>query len=87
MVAIRAYLRSIEVGVVPNQLRVPVIGVAEQKAVIALEPESQRPARERTGARPFTARREMPFADGHRAPTGIPQQAWQRLRRIRDLPV
>jgi len=50
--------------VVIRQVRVPLVSVAAQEAVVALESTPERPAVERTGFSGFFRRGEVPLADG-----------------------
>src|SRR4051794_14914600 len=74
-------------SVVADQRRRPLIGVAAQEAVIALETEPERPAVERSGRAELPPRCQMPFSDGERAVSRIAQNAGECRRRPRNLPV
>ncbi len=72
----------LDVVVVADQVGGPVVGVALQEPVVALEPEAERPGVEGPGRRALPARREVPLADGHGRVAGIAQEAGERRRRL-----
>ena len=67
--------RWLDVVVVAQQVRGPMVGVALQEAVVALEPEAERPGVEGTGGRALPARCEVPLAHGHGGVAGVAQEA------------
>ncbi len=79
--------RRVDVVVVADQVRSPVIGVALQEAVVALEAESERPPVERPCQRPFPPGYEVPLAHRHGVVAGVAQDAGQRGRRCREASV
>src|SRR5262249_56311511 len=87
MVAVLGRARRLDEPVVAHQLRGPLVGVAVQEAVVALEAEAERPALERTGRALLPARRQVPLADRDRGVARVPQESWQRARRARDAAV
>ena len=74
--------RRVDVVVVADQVGRPVVGVALEEAVVALEPHPERPAVEGAGGRPLPARREVPLADGQGAVAGVAQQAGEGRRAL-----
>ncbi len=67
--------RRLDVVVVTDQVRCPVVGVALEEAVVALEAEAERPGVEGPGGRALPARRQVPLADGQGGVPGVAQQA------------
>ncbi len=67
--------RRVDVVVVLDDARGPVVGVTLEEAVVPLEAEPERPAVERARRRPLEPRRQVPLADGHRAVAGVAQDA------------
>ena len=75
VVALLGPARRLDVVVVADQVRGPVVGVALEEPVVALEPEAERPGVEGPGGRALPARREVPLADGQRRVPGVAQEA------------
>ena len=82
VVALLGPARRLDVVVVADQVRGPVVGVALEEPVVALEAEAERPGVERPGGRALPARREVPFADGHGRVAGVAQEAGERGGRL-----
>ncbi len=72
----------LDVVVVADEVRGPVVGVALQEAVVALEAEAERPGVEGPGGRALPAWGEVPLADGHRRVAGVAQQPGERGGRL-----
>ena len=66
---------EVDVVVVLDEVRLVLVGVTLEEAVVALEPEAERPAGEGPGVRTLVARDEVPLADGPGGPAGVAQQA------------
>ena len=77
VVAVLGPARRLDVVVVADQVGGPLVGVALQEAVVALEAEAERPGVERPGGRALPARREVPLADGQGRVAGVAQEAGQ----------
>ena len=82
VVAVLGPARRLDVVVVADQVRRPVVGVALEEAVVALEAEAERPGVEGPGGRALPARREVPLADGQGRVPGVAQQARERGGRL-----
>ena len=72
----------LDVVVVADEVRGPVVGVALQEPVVALEAEAEGPGVEGPGRRTLPTRREVPLADGHGRVPGIAQEPGERGRRL-----
>ena len=72
----------IDVVVVADEVRRPVVGVTLEEAVVALESQTQWPGVERPGGRAVPARREMPLAHRHGRVPGVTEEAGERRRRL-----
>ena len=66
--------RRLDVVVVADQVRCPVVGVALEEAVVALETEAERPGVEGPRRRALPTRRQVPFAHGQRGVPGVAQE-------------
>ena len=75
VVAIRFGRIELDVVVVLDEIWLVLVRVALEEPVVALEPETERPAGERTGIGAFVARDEVPLADGPCRPPCIAKQA------------
>ena len=64
VVAVLGAAGRVDVVVVAHEVRRPVVGVALEEAVVALEAEAERPGVERPGRGALPARGEVPLADG-----------------------
>ena len=82
VIALLGPARRLDVVIVTDQVGGPVIGVALQEAVVALEPEAERPRVEGAGRRALPAGGEMPFADGHGRVARVAQQAGESGGRL-----
>jgi hypothetical protein len=58
--------RLVRRAVVEREVGVPLVGLAAQEAVVALEPAAQRPAVQRAGGGVLLRRRQVPLADAER---------------------
>ncbi len=87
MVAVLRAAGRVDEAVVAHQLRGPLVGVAGQEAVVALEAETERPAGEGPRRALLPPRGEVPLPDGEGAVPGVPQNPRQGGRRSGDAPV
>ena len=65
----------VDVVVVADQIGGPVVGVALEEAVVALETEAERPRVEGPGRRALPSGGQVPLPDGQRRVAGVAQQA------------
>ena len=72
--------------VVSDQRRGPLIRLRAQEAVIALEPQPERPPRKRAGGAALTQRRQMPLPHRERAVTGVPERPRERRHVVGQTP-
>jgi hypothetical protein len=89
VVAVLGTSGRIDVVVVTHQIRSPVIRVALEESVVALESEAKRPSIERSDRRPLSSRREVPLPDGESAVTGVthdPGEGRRLLRHVDRIP-
>ena len=87
VVAVGGSARRIDEVVVAHELGGPLVGIAGEEAVVALEPEAEGPALERTRRTLLPARGQVPLPDCERVVTGVAQDPRQRARRSRDASV
>ena len=83
VVALGRGARRVDVVVVAHEVRRPVVGVALQEPVVALEPEAERPPVERPGQRALATRHQVPLADRQRVVPRVAQHPGERSRRLR----
>ncbi len=76
--------RRIDVLVVADEVRAPLVRVALEKPVVALEAEPERPPVERSRMRTLARRDEVPLPHRERVVPAITQQSRHRGRRLRD---
>ena len=81
VVAVVRCARRLDEVVVAHEVRRPLVGVAVEEAVVALEAEPERPAVERPRRAELPTRREVPLADRERAVPRVAQDARQRRSR------
>ena len=82
VVALLGPARRLDVVVVADEVRRPVVGVALQEPVVALEAEAERPGVEGPGGRALPPGCEVPLADGQGGVAGVTQQAGERGGRL-----
>ena len=84
VVAVVAVGRRLDVVLVAHQIGGPAVGPAVEHPVVALEAHPGGPQGERTGGAALAPGSEVPLADGHGAPAGVPQDAGQHGGRRGD---
>ena len=72
----------IDVVVVADEVGRPMVGVALEEAVVALEAQTQWPRIEGPGRRAVPARRQVPLAHGHGRVAGVTEEAGEGRRRL-----
>ena len=85
VVALLGGRRRLDMVLVAHQVRGPLVGLAVEEAVVALEPETGRPGVERAVG-PLVAGGEVPLADGRRRVAPIEQNLGECAGRSGDLP-
>ncbi len=76
-------LRRLHRMIVAGQIRTPLVGLAFEEAVVAVEAACERPLVERAGRRCLLHRGEVPLADGEGGVAARPQHFGNRRRALR----
>jgi len=84
VVALLGGAGRLHLGVVADQLGRPLVGLGAEEAVVALEPEAERPPVERPGRGVLPLRGQVPLPHGHRVVAVVAQHPRQRGGAARD---